>query len=240
MPEFLSELLSNNDIFTGPTVMEYWGGLVTTVQLVFVSLILGLLLALPLAILRTSRNPLINAPIWLFTYVFRGTPLLIQLYIIYYGIAQIEGIQQTFWWEIFREAFYPALLAFTLNTAAYTTEIIRGAILATPNGEIEAAKAYGMSWALRMRRIVLPSAARRAVQAYSNEVIFMLHSSAIASVVTMVDLTGAARNIYSRFYAPFDAFLFVALIYMLLTFMLVFGFRKLENYLLRHQRPASG
>jgi arginine/ornithine transport system permease protein len=240
MPEFLSELLSNNDIFTGPTVMEYWGGLVTTVQLVFVSLILGLLLALPLAILRTSRNPLINAPIWLFTYVFRGTPLLIQLYIIYYGIAQIEGIQQTFWWEIFREAFYPALLAFTLNTAAYTTEIIRGAILATPNGEIEAAKAYGMSWALRMRRIVLPSAARRAVQAYSNEVIFMLHSSAIASVVTMVDLTGAARNIYSRFYAPFDAFLFVALIYMLLTFMLVFGFRKLENYLLRHQRPVSG
>jgi len=240
MPEFLTELLSNNDIFTGPTVMEYWGGLVTTVQLVFVSLILGLLLALPLAILRTSRNPLINAPIWLFTYVFRGTPLLIQLYIIYYGIAQIEGIQQTFWWEIFREAFYPALLAFTLNTAAYTTEIIRGAILATPNGEIEAAKAYGMSWALRMRRIVLPSAARRAVQAYSNEVIFMLHSSAIASVVTMVDLTGAARNIYSRFYAPFDAFLFVALIYMLLTFMLVFGFRKLENYLLRHQRPVSG
>jgi arginine/ornithine transport system permease protein len=240
MPEFLTELLSNNDIFTGPTVMEYWGGLATTVQLVFVSLVLGLLLALPLAILRTSRNPLINAPIWLFTYIFRGTPLLIQLYIIYYGVAQIEGIQQTFWWDIFREAFYPALLAFTLNTAAYTTEIIRGAILATPNGEIEAAKAYGMSWALRMRRIVLPSAARRAVQAYSNEVIFMLHSSAIASVVTLVDLTGAARNIYSRFYAPFDAFLFVALIYMLLTFMLVFGFRKLENYLLRHQRPVSG
>lgn len=239
MPEFLAELLSNNDIFTGPTVMEYWGGLVTTVQLVFVSLVLGLFLALPLAIMRTSRNPLINAPIWLFTYIFRGTPLLIQLYIIYYGIAQIEGIQQTFWWDIFREAFYPALLAFTLNTAAYTTEIIRGAIVATPNGEIEAAKAYGMSWALRMRRIVLPSAARRAVQAYSNEVIFMLHSSAIASVVTMVDLTGAARNIYSRFYAPFDAFLFVALIYMLLTFMLVFGFRKLENYLLRHQRPVS-
>jgi arginine/ornithine transport system permease protein len=239
MPEFLAELLSNNDIFTGPTVMEYWGGLVTTVQLVFVSLVLGLFLALPLAIMRTSRNPLINAPIWLFTYIFRGTPLLIQLYIIYYGIAQIEGIQQTFWWDIFREAFYPALLAFTLNTAAYTTEIIRGAIVATPNGEMEAAKAYGMSWALRMRRIVLPSAARRAVQAYSNEVIFMLHSSAIASVVTLVDLTGAARNIYSRFYAPFDAFLFVALIYMLLTFMLVFGFRKLENYLLRHQRPVS-
>mgnify|MGYP003932084755 FL=1 len=239
MPEFLNELLSGNEIFIGSTIMEYWGGLVTTVQLVFLSLVLGLLLALPLAIMRTSRNPLINAPVWLYTYVFRGTPLLIQLYIIYYGIAQIEGIQQTFWWDIFREAFYPALLAFTLNTAAYTTEIIRGAIVATPNGEIEAAKAYGMNWALRMRRIILPSAARRAVQAYSNEVIFMLHASAIASVVTLVDLTGAARNIYSRFYAPFDAFIFVALIYMALTFILVFAFRKLEQHLLRHQQPVS-
>lgn len=240
MPEFLTELLSTNEIFTASTLMVYWDGLVTTVHLVFLSLILGLFLAVPLAIMRTSSNPLINGPVWLFTYLFRGTPLLIQLYIIYYGIAQIEGIQQTFWWEIFREAFYPALLAFTLNTAAYTTEIIRGAIVATPHGEIEAAKAYGMSWALRMRRIVLPSAARRAVQAYSNEVIFMLHSSAIASVVTLIDLTGAARNIYSRFYAPFDAFIFVALIYMALTFILVFAFRKLENYLLRHQRPVNG
>ena len=239
MPEFLNELLSGNEIFIGSTIMEYWGGLVTTVQLVFLSLVLGLLLALPLAIMRTSKNPLINAPIWLYTYLFRGTPLLIQLYIIYYGIAQIEGIQQTFWWDIFREAFYPALLAFTLNTAAYTTEIIRGAIVATPNGEIEAAKAYGMNWALRMRRIILPSAARRAVQAYSNEVIFMLHASAIASVVTLVDLTGAARNIYSRFYAPFDAFIFVALVYMALTFILVFVFRKLEQHLLRHQQPVS-
>ncbi|MDK8463154.1 ABC transporter permease [Marinobacter sp. SS13-12] len=240
MPDFIAELLNRNDIFTAATIMEYWGGLVTTVQLVFLSLILGLVLAVPLAIMRTSKNPLINAPVWFYTYIFRGTPLLIQLYIIYYGLAQIEGIQQTFWWDIFREAFYPALLAFTLNTAAYTTEIIRGAIVATPSGEIEAAKAYGMSWALRMRRIILPSAARRGVQAYSNEVIFMLHASAIASVVTMVDLTGAARNIYSRFYAPFDAFIFVALLYMALTFLLVFAFRKLENYLLQHQRPVSG
>ncbi|MCL7943423.1 ABC transporter permease [Marinobacter sp. ATCH36] len=240
MPDFIAELLNRNDIFTASTIMEYWGGMVTTVQLVFLSLILGLVLAVPLAIMRTSKNPLINGPVWFYTYLFRGTPLLIQLYIIYYGLAQIHGIQQTFWWDIFREAFYPALLAFTLNTAAYTAEIIRGAIVATPSGEIEAAKAYGMSWAMRMRRIILPSAARRAVQAYSNEVIFMLHSSAIASVVTLVDLTGAARNIYSRFYAPFDAFIFVALLYMALTFLLVFAFRKLENYLLQHQRPVSG
>ena len=239
MPDFISQWLNQNDIFTVMTLLEYWNGLVTTVQLVFLSLLIGLVIALPLAILRTVRNPFVSGPIWVFTYLFRGTPLLIQLYIIYYGIAQIPGIQETFWWTIFREPFYPALLAFTLNTAAYTTEIIRGAIIATPMGEIEAAKAYGMSWILRMRRIILPNAARRAVQAYSNEVIFMLHASAIASVVTMVDLTGAARNIYARTYAPFDAFIFVALIYLMLTFILVFVFRKLENHLLRHQRPAK-
>ena len=239
MPDFISQWLNRNDIFTVMTLLEYWNGLVTTVHLVFLSLLIGLVIALPLAILRTVRNPFVSGPIWVFTYLFRGTPLLIQLYIIYYGIAQIPGIQETFWWLIFREPFYPALLAFTLNTAAYTTEIIRGAIIATPMGEIEAAKAYGMSWMLRMRRIILPNAARRAVQAYSNEVIFMLHASAIASVVTMVDLTGAARNIYARTYAPFDAFIFVALIYLMLTFILVFVFRKLENHLLRHQRPVN-
>lgn len=239
MPDFVSQWLNQNDIFTAMAILEYWNGLVTTVQLVFLSLLIGLVIALPLAILRTVRNPFVSGPIWVYTYLFRGTPLLIQLYIIYYGIAQIPGIQETFWWSIFREPFYPALLAFTLNTAAYTTEIIRGAIIATPMGEIEAAKAYGMSWMLRMRRIILPNAARRAVQAYSNEVIFMLHASAIASVVTMVDLTGAARNIYARTYAPFDAFIFVALIYLMLTFILVFVFRKLENHLLRHQRPAK-
>jgi arginine/ornithine transport system permease protein len=239
MPDFISQWLNQNDIFTVMTLLEYWNGLVTTVHLVFLSLLIGLVIALPLAILRTVRNPFVSGPIWVFTYLFRGTPLLIQLYIIYYGIAQIPGIQETFWWNVFREPFYPALLAFTLNTAAYTTEIIRGAIIATPMGEIEAAKAYGMSWMLRMRRIILPNAARRAVQAYSNEVIFMLHASAIASVVTMVDLTGAARNIYARTYAPFDAFIFVALIYLMLTFILVFVFRKLENHLLRHQRPVN-
>lgn len=240
MPEFITAWLDGNDVFNTMTLLDYWQGLVNTVQLVFLSLVIGLIVALPLAILRNSPRWWVNKPIWLYTYLFRGTPLLIQLYIIYYGIAQVPGIQDTFWWHIFREPFYPALLAFTLNTAAYTTEIFRGAIAATPQGEIEAAKAYGMSWFLRLRRIVLPSAARRAVQAYANEVIFMLHASAIASVVTIMDLTGAARNIYSRHYAPFEAFIGVALIYMALTFALVFAFRKLENHLLRHQQPAGG
>ena len=240
MLETFEQLLSQNDIFNLATLMHYWGGFVTTIQLVFVSLIIGAILALPLGILRTSKNPWISKPIWVFVYFFRGTPLLVQLFLIYYGTAQIDSIKGTWLWEnILAEAFYPCLIAFVLNTAAYTTEIIRGAIENTPRGEIEAAKAYGMSWAVRMRRVVLPSAFRRALPAYANEVIFMLHASALASVVTIVDLTGAARDIYSRYYAPFDAFLFVALIYLCITFTLIFIFRHIENKVLGHLKPLS-
>ena len=223
MLEQFEQLLAQNDIFNLATLMHYWGGFVTTIQLVFLSLLIGAVIALPLGILRTSKNPWINKPIWIYVYFFRGTPLIVQLFLIYYGTAQIESIKGTWLWEnILAEAFYPCLIAFVLNTAAYTTEIIRGAIENTSKGEIEAAKAYGMSWAVRMRRVILPSAFRRALPAYANEVIFMLHASAIASVVTIVDLTGAARDIYSRYYAPFDAFLFVAAIYLCITFTLIF------------------
>ena len=154
MYETIENLLAHNDIFTLTTVLGYWDGLVMTVQLVFLSLILGLILAIPLAIMRASDNFLISRSVWVFTYVFRGTPLLIQLYIIYYGVTYIEGIQDSMFWPIVREAFYPCLIAFALNTAAYTTEIFRGAILATPQGEIEAAKAYGMSPVKAFHRIL--------------------------------------------------------------------------------------
>jgi len=240
MLEQFEQLLSQNDIFNLATLMHYWGGFVTTIQLVFLSLVIGAVIALPLGILRTSKNPWISKPIWIYVYIFRGTPLIVQLFLIYYGTAQIEGIKGTWLWEnILAEAFYPCLIAFVLNTAAYTTEIIRGAIENTSKGEIEAAKAYGMSWAVRMRRVILPSAFRRALPAYANEVIFMLHASAIASVVTIVDLTGAARDIYSRYYAPFDAFLFVAAIYLCITFTLIFTFRHIENKVLAHLKPLS-
>ncbi len=241
-PSLLTSLqawLDTNDIFTTSTLIHYWGGFVTTLQLVFLSLLIGLCIALPLGLMRTAKNPWINRPVWCFTYLFRGTPLLIQLYIIYYGVTLIPGIQESMFWGLVREAFYPCLLAFTLNTAAYTTEIFRGAIDAMPKGEIEAAKAYGMSYPLMLKRIILPSAFRRALPAYSNEIILMLHASAIASVVTIVDLTGAARDIYARFYAPFDAFLFVAAIYLMITFSLIFIFRKLENKVMAHLQPIS-
>ncbi|MGJ7459783.1 ABC transporter permease [Halomonas sp. MA07-2] len=236
---WFQDLLAGNAIFTAQTIGYYWDGLVTTTQLVFLSLVIGLVLAVPLAIGRSSGRRWISLPIYLYTYVFRGTPLLIQLYIIYYGVVFFDGIQETFLWPMLREAFYPALIAFTLNTAAYTTEIFRGAIKATARGEIEAARAYGMSDSLMMRRIILPSAFRRALPAYGNEVIFMLHASAIASVVTLMDLTGAARFIYARYYAPFEAFLFVAAIYLCLTFAILYFFRWLEKRLLAHLRPQN-
>ncbi len=235
--ETLIALIDQNEIFTFSALVHYWDGMVNTVQLVFLSLLAGLILAVPLAIMRTSKNPFINYPVWFYTYIFRGTPLLIQLYMIYYGVTLIDGIQDSVWWVIFEHAYYPCLIAFGLNTAAYTTEIFRGVIEATDQGEIEAAKAYGMGWAKRMRRIILPSAFRRAIPAYSNEVIFMLHGSAIASTVTILDLTGAARDIYAQHYTAFPPFMFAAALYLALTFTIILIFKQLENRLLAHLQP---
>ncbi|MFC0269743.1 ABC transporter permease [Kushneria aurantia] len=241
MQELLQSIapwLADNAIFTPQTLAQYWEGFVNTVQLVFISLVLGLILALPLSIGRASRLKPLSLAIWVYTWVFRGTPLLVQLYIAYYGLAFIPGIQQSIVWPLIRDPLYPALLAFMLNTAAYTTEIFYGAIKATPRGEVEAARAYGMSSLMAYRRIILPSALRRALPAYGNEVIFMLHASAIASVVTITDLTGVAYNVYARFYAPFSAFIFVALCYMVLSFAIQGAFKLLEKRMLVHLQPA--
>ena len=195
---------------------------------------------MPLAVARTSSNPLINWPVWAYTYFFRGTPLLVQLFLIYYGLGQFEAVQQSIFWPLLKEAWFCALLAFALNTAAYTTEILRGAIEVTPMGEIEAAKASGMSPFLMLRRIILPSAFRRALPAYGNEVIFMLHGSAVASVVTILDLTGVARIMQSRYYAPYEAFLTAGLFYLALTFALVWLFRLAEHRFHAHlRRPVA-
>lgn len=219
-----------------PTYLE---GLKNTAILVSISLVLGLLLAVPLAVLRNSGSRLVQAPIRAFIYFFRGTPLLVQMFLIYYGFGQFELLRESFLWPAFREAYFCALFTFTLNTCAYTTEIIRGAIKATPHGEIEAALAAGMSRMLMFRRIILPSAFRRALPAYSNEIIFMLHGSSLASVITIIDITGAARIINSRYYSPYEAFLTAALLYMSLTFIIVFLIKRLEIKWFAHLQPQS-
>lgn len=207
----------------------YLAGLWTTVWLVAVSLFLGLFIAVPVGILRSSENWLIKGSAWSFMYFFRGTPLLVQLFLIYYGAAQFDLIHESWLWNYFQEAWFCALLAFTLNTGAYTAEIIRGVISTMPKAELEAAKAYGMSESQILRRITLPNSLRRALPAYSNEIIFMVHGSAIAGIVTIVDITGAARVVNARYYAPFEAYFGAAMLYMCLTFSVIFAFKKWEN-----------
>ncbi|OOF08103.1 amino acid ABC transporter permease [Salinivibrio sp. MA427] len=220
-------------------VLETWpiylDGLWTTVWLVASALVIGLVVAVPVAVARNAQFPLWRYPAWAFIYFFRGTPLLIQLYLIYYGLSQVVNVEDTLW----QHAWFCALVAFVLNTAAYTAEIIRGAINGLPKGEVEAAIAYGMSPYKAFSRIVLPSAMRRALPAYSNEVVFMLHGSAVAGIITIVDLTGAARIVNSRYYAPFESFLTAGAFYMALTFSILWMFRLAERRFLRHLRPLS-
>ncbi|MGU3840105.1 ABC transporter permease [Vibrio diabolicus] len=213
----------------------YLQGLWTTVWLVGLALVIGLCVSIPLAVARNSTNYAFSLPSWGFIYFFRGTPLLVQLYLIYYGMDQFFPVKDTLW----ENAWFCALVAFILNTSAYTAEIIRGAINGLPKGEVEAAKAYGMSKFMTYRRIILPSALRRALPAYSNEVIFMLHGSAVAGIVTIMDLTGSARLVNSRYYAPFESFLTAGLFYMALTFMILWCFKVAEKRFLAYLRPLS-
>ncbi len=213
----------------------YLSGLWTTVWLVSLSLLIGLLCAIPLAIARNSKQKWFSLPAWGYIYFLRGTPLLVQLYLIYYGMDQWFPVKDTLW----EHAWFCALVAFILNTSAYTAEIIRGAINGLPKGEVDAAKAYGMSRFQTYQRIILPSALRRSLPAYSNEVIFMLHGSAVAGIVTIMDLTGAARLVNSRYYAPFEAFLSAGLFYMALTFIILWCFKQAEQRFLAYLKPRS-
>ena len=212
-------------------------GTLVTLKLLGAALVTGLVVAVPLAVMRASSNPWASRPVWLFTYVFRGTPLLVQLFLIYYGLAQFAWMRESVLWPVFSSAWFCAMLAFAINTCAYTTEIIAGAISATPHGEVEAAKAMGMSPFTLYRRILLPSALRRSLPAYSNEVIMMLHGTSLASIVTLLDITGAAREINSKFYLPFEAFLTAAAFYLALTFILVSLFHLAEKRWLVHLAP---
>lgn len=215
----------------------YLDGLWITLELVSLSLLFGFCIAVPLAVTLTiTKNPVITLPVRAFIYFFRGTPLLIQMFLVYYGMGQFDALKETFLWDYFKEAHFCALFTFALNTGAYTAEIFRGAIANTPAGEIEAAKAAGMSTPLMLRRIILPSAFRRALPAYGNEMIFMLHGTALASVITIVDITGAARIINSRFYSPYEAFITAAAFYMVITFSMVWILKKVEHRWLAHLR----
>ena len=217
----------------------YVGGIRTTLVLLVISLASSFLLSIPLAVARVSPNPWVSKPVWLYTYVLRGTPLLVQLFIIYQGLSQFEAVRESAAWLLLKNAWFCAWLAFTLNSTAYTTEIFAGALKATPVGEIEAARSYGLSGITLYRRILLPSALRRALPQYSNEVVGLMHATAIASTVTLVDITRVARDVNATHLLVTESFGVAAAIYFLLTFSLVGIFKLLERRFLRHLRAQE-
>lgn len=213
------------------------GGLSTTVQLVVLALAIGLCAAVGLALMRLSSNPLLSAPAYAYVFVFRGTPLLVQIFLIYYGLGQFEAVRDSFLWPVLREAYWCAILALALNTAAYSSEIVRGGIQSVPYGQIEAARACGMPRGLAFRRIVLPQAFGQALPAYGNEMILMVKASSLASTITVMDITGIAKNINSRTFAPFEVFTAAGLLYLGLNFGLTRLIRALEWRLTPYLRP---
>jgi arginine/ornithine transport system permease protein len=217
----------------------YFGGVLVTLKLLAIALVAGLAAAIPLALMRVSRQPAINFPAWLYTYVIRGTPMLVQLFLVYYGLAQFAAVRESVLWPYLSNATFCACLAFAINTSAYTAEILAGSLKATPHGEIEAARAMGMSRARLYRRILLPSALRRALPQYSNEVIMMLHTTSLASIVTLIDITGAARTVSSQYYLPFEAFITAGAFYLCLTFILVRLFKLAERRWLAYLAPRA-
>lgn len=206
-------------------------GATLTLELVAIAVIAGLLLAIPLGIARSSRLWYVRTLPYCYIFFFRGTPLLVQLFLVYYGLAQFDAVRESALWPYLRDPFWCATATMTLHTAAYIAEILRGAIQAIPPGEIEAARALGMSKPKALFYIILPRAARIGLPAYSNEVILMLKASALASTVTLLELTGMARTIIARTYLPVEIFFAAGLFYLLMSFVLVRAFKLLERWL---------
>lgn len=202
-----------------------------TLELVGIAVLVGLLIAIPLGMARSSRHWYVRALPFSYIFFFRGTPLLLQLFLVYYGLAQFDVVKQGPLWPYLRDPYWCALIAMTMHTSAYIAEIIRGAIQAVPPGEVEAARSLGMTRAQTMWHIILPRAARIGLPAYSNEVILMLKASSLASTITLLELTGMARTIIARTYLPVEIFFAAGLFYLVMTFILVQIFRWLERKL---------
>lgn len=218
-----------------PALLE---GLLVTLELVMAALVLGLFIALPTALARISRFALLR---WLslgYVFFFRGTPLLVQIFLIYYGFAQFEAVRESFLWPVLRQPYWCALIAFSLNTAAYTAEVFRGGILSVPVGQVEAARAIGMTPATTFWRIVWPQALRQALPAYGNEVILLVKASSLASTVTLMDVTGVARSLASDTYMPIEIFAVAAVIYLAVTYLLSWLVVGLEIWLSPRENRA--
>ena len=214
-----------------------------TLTLTIISAIIGNSLAVPIAIARNSKNPVLWLPSASFIFVMRGTPLLAQTYLIYYGIGELlpgTWIQQSFLWPYLREGFWYAIFAFSLNTAGYTGEILRGAMAAVPKGEIEAAKAYGMSERLIFWRVLLPRAVQICLPTMTGETILLLKATSLASLITVWEVMGTARQIQKVTFRVYEPLLVAAIIYIVLVFILTRLMYRAERRINRHRlAPAD-
>ncbi|KPA92333.1 MULTISPECIES: ABC transporter permease [Pseudomonas] len=210
---------------------KFFQGAALTLELLGIAVVLGLVLAVPLGIARASKLWYVRSLPYGYIFFFRGTPLLVQLFLVYYGLAQFDVVRDSFMWPYLRDPFWCAAATMTLHTTAYIAEILRGAIQAIPPGEIEAARALGMSRPKALFYIILPRAARIGLPAYSNEVILMLKASSLASTVTLLELTGMTRTIIARNYLTVDMFFTAGVFYLVISFLLVQAFKLLERWM---------
>tara|TARA_B100001093_G_scaffold165369_1_gene157777 strand:- start:313 stop:972 length:660 start_codon:yes stop_codon:yes gene_type:complete len=202
---------------------------VITLKLLSVSLVIGMILGLFFAILRMNKNILINQFAYGYSYIFRGTPLLVQIFIIYFGLGQIEYLRSTFLWIILKEPYWCAIIAFALNTGAYTSEILRSAFQTIKPGIIEAGKSLGISNKIIFYKIQIPIAIRQSLPAYGNEIILMMKGTSLASTVTLMDLTGVAKYIISTTFKPIEVFIVAGGIYLFMTFLIHTLIKYLER-----------
>lgn len=214
-------------------------GIGVTLKLLAVSAVLGLLLAIVLLLMRISGRWYLDWPAQAYIYVFRGTPILVQIFIIYYGFPQFETIRDSIFWPILREPTGCAILALSLNTGAYVSEILRGGVLGVAKGLLEAGSALGMSARQKFIYITTPIAVRLALPAYGNDVISLLKSTALASTITIADMTGIARTLVAETYAPYEIFMSMAIIYMAFTWFLQKCFGRIERYLGRYAKREA-
>jgi len=211
-------------------------GIGLTFQLLFLSLLLGTALAIILLIMRISGRWYLAWPTMAYIYIFRGTPILVQIFIIYYGFPQLEFIREGIFWPILKEPFGCAIVALTLNTGAYVSEIFRGGVIGVDRGLKEAGAALGLSATHRFIYITAPIAIRLCLPAYSNDVISLQKSTALASTITLLDMTGIARTIVAETYAPYEVFISLMCIYLILTWVIQRTFGWIEKRMSRHIR----
>lgn len=214
--------------------LKHWdmfaGGVWMTLQLTVLAVIAGFCIAMPCALIR-QENPggWADRLVRCYVYFFRGTPLLVQTYLLYYGIAQFEVVRESIAWVLLKDAWWCALIVFSLNSGAYATEILRGALSQVPKGQIEGSMALGLK-PMQVRALIkVPMALRNALPQYGNEIVFMLHGSVVASVITIQDILGAGRTLNAKYYVAYEGFVTAAILYMAITFALVGIFRLLEK-----------